>query len=130
MSRIARLMSPLLSKLFPKASKDPETKQAIAANVSANLLGLGNAATPLGIKAVSLMKGNNDSAKATDEMCRLIVMNTASIQLVPSTIAAVRASCGSATPFDIIPAVWLTSVCSVAAGLTAAYVFQRLSKND
>lgn len=128
MRSIARLMSPVLTRLFPNASKNPEAKQAIAANVSANLLGLGNAATPLGIKAVSLMKGDGEN-RASDEMCRLIVMNTASIQLIPSTIAAVRASCGSATPFDILPAVWLTSIGSVFMGLIAAYLLQRIGKH-
>lgn len=97
----------------------------IAANVSANLLGLGNAATPLGIQAVRRMRQGEDD-HATDEMCLLIVCNTASIQLIPTTVAAVRSGAGCATPFDILPAVWLASVLSVTAGICAAKVLRRV----
>ena len=100
----------------------------LTANVAANLLGLGNAATPMGIAAVRRMQQHSGSARATDEMCRLIVLNTASIQLLPTTVAAVRAANGAAAPFDILPAVWLTSVCSVTAGLLAAFLFGRASR--
>ena len=121
---LARLLSPLLCRLYPEASKDEKTMEAVCANVSANLLGLGNAATPLGIAAVQRMKaGGSDTA--SDEMCRFIVMNTASIQLLPATVAAARAAAGADAPFDILPAVWVTSLCSVAAGLAAAYGLRR-----
>ena len=96
-------------------------------NVSANLLGLGNAATPMGIAAVKRMQELARTRTATDEMCRLIVMNTASIQLLPTTVAAVRASLGAAAPFDILPAVWVTSALSVTAGLLAARLLRRFS---
>lgn len=116
---LARFSAPLLKRLFPRAWEDPETQAALCGNFSANLLGLGNAATPLGIRAARRMAvGKN--GQADDELCRLIVMNTASIQLFPATVAAVRSSLGSAAPFDILPAVWITSLCSVAAGLLAA----------
>ena len=115
---LARLFRPLLRRLLPKASKDPETLAAVSANVSANLLGLGNAATPLGIRAARRM-ARGCGGIASDELCRLVVLNTASIQLIPATIASVRAAAGCKTPFDILPAVWLASVLSVAAGLTA-----------
>ena len=121
---LARLLSPLLRRLFPEAGRDSHTMGRICANVSANLLGLGNAATPLGIEAVRRMKGPGDTA--SDEMCRLVVMNTASIQLLPTTVAALRASAGAASPFDILPAVWVTSLLSVSAGLTAALLLQRV----
>ena len=98
----------------------------LCANVSANLLDLGNAATPMGIAAVKRMQELAHTRTATDEMCRLIVMNTASIQLLPTTVAAVRASLGAAAPFDILPAVWVTSALSVTAGLLAARIFRRL----
>ena len=65
---------------------------------------------------------------ATDELCILVVLNTASIQLLPTTVAGVRAAYGSASPFDILPAVWLASVLSVIAGLTAARLMARLSR--
>ncbi|WP_325200362.1 spore maturation protein A [Oscillibacter sp.] len=116
---LARLFRPLLRRLLPRASKDPETLAAVSANVSANLLGLGNAATPLGIRAARKM-AKGCGGVASDELCLLVVLNTASIQLIPATIASVRAAAGCAAPFDILPAVWLASVLSVAAGLTVA----------
>ncbi len=116
---LARLFRPLLRRLLPNACKDPETLAAVSANVSANLLGLGNAATPLGIRAARKM-ARGCGGVASDELCLLVVLNTASIQLIPATIASVRAAAGCETPFDILPAVWLASVLSVAAGLTAA----------
>ena len=115
---LARLFRPVLRRLLPNACKDPETLAAVSANVSANLLGLGNAATPLGIRAARRM-AKGCGGVASDELCRLVVLNTASIQQIPATIASVRAAAGCETPFDILPAVWLASVLSVAAGLTA-----------
>ena len=122
--QLARAFRPLLRRLLPNASRDPETLAAISANVSANLLGLGNAATPLGIRAARRMARGCDGV-ASDELCLLVVLNTASIQLVPATIASVRAAAGCRTPFDILPAVWLSSVLSVAAGLTASCLLAR-----
>ncbi|WP_295741281.1 spore maturation protein A [uncultured Oscillibacter sp.] len=116
---LARAFRPLLRRLLPNASRDSETLAAVSANVSANLLGLGNAATPLGIQAARRMARGCHGA-ASDELCTLVVLNTASIQLIPATVGSLRAAAGSAAPFDILPAVWLTSVLSVAAGLTAA----------
>lgn len=123
--RFSALLRPLLSRLFPEASRDPSTLQDLCGNLTANFLGLGNAATPMGISAVRRMHALSGKPDASDEMCRLIVLNTASIQLIPSTVGAVRASLGSARPFDILPAVWLTSACSVTAGLLAARLFSR-----
>lgn len=122
--KLAVLLRPLLARLFPQGAKDPTTLGHIAANMTANLLGLGNAATPLGIAAVKRMARHAPPGAASDEMCRLIVMNTASIQLIPTTVATVRLANGCATPFDILPAVWVTSLCSVTAGLLAATVLQ------
>lgn len=121
---LARLFRPLLRRLLPKASRDPETLAAVSANVSANLLGLGNAATPLGIRAARRM-AKGCGGTASDELCRLVVLNTASIQLVPATIASVRAAAGCGTPFDILPSVWLASALSVTAGLLAGWIFSR-----
>ena len=115
---VARVCRPLLGRLRPNARGAPETVGGFPANVSANLLGLGNAATPLGIRAARRM-ARGCGGIASDELCRLVVLNTASIQLIPATIASVRAAAGCETPFDILPAVWLASVLSVAAGLTA-----------
>ena len=120
---LSKLLKPLLSRLFPSTNKDPVLAGHLSANICANLLGLGNAATPMGILAA---KGLAKGAAATDEMCRLIVLNTASIQLIPATVAAVRSSLGCQTPFDILPAVWVTSLCSAGAGLLAAMILGKV----
>lgn len=122
---LARWMRPLLQWLLPQAAEEKATLSDICANLSANLLGLGNAATPFGISAVKRMKARSGSESASDEMCLLIVMNTASIQLIPTTVAAVRASLGAARPFDILPAVWATSVLSLTVGIVAAKGLRR-----
>ncbi len=127
--KLAALFRPFLRKIFPDAANDPVTLSAISANISANLLGIGNAATPLGIQASKRMaRGCNGTA--SDSLCRFIVLNTASIQLIPATVAGVRAACGAAEPFDILPAVWFSSVLSVAAGLLAARIFQLFWRKD
>ena len=122
---LSRAFRPLLGLLLPNACRDSETLAAVSANMSANLLGLGNAATPLGIQAARRMAAKSGGI-ATDEMCLLVVLNTASIQLLPTTVAGVRAALGAENPFDILPAVWLASVLSVTAGVLAAKVFARL----
>lgn len=123
--RLGRLFRPVLRRLLPQASRDPETLAAVTANVSANLLGLGNAATPAGIQAAKRM-AVGCSGTASDELCRLVVLNTASVQLLPSTVAALRGGLGSAAPLDILPAVWLSSALSVTAGLACARVLGRV----
>ena len=122
--KIAALFRPLLRRLLPQASRDSETLAAVSANLSADLLGLGNAATPLGIRAARRMS-RGCGGIASDELCLLVVLNTASIQLLPTTLAGVRASLGAADPFDILPCVWLVSLLSVLAGLLAAWVLAR-----
>ena len=121
----ARLFRPLLRRLFPNASRDEETLAAISANLSANLLGLGNAATPLGIRAARRM-AQGCGGTASHELCLLVVLNSASIQLLPTTVAGVRSALGSADPFDILPAVWTASLLSVLAGLAAAKLLARI----
>ncbi len=123
---LARFLSPILGRLFPRSRSDAELAGHLSANVTANLLGLGNAATPMGIRAAGRLRDPADPARATDELCRLVVMNTASIQLLPTTVAAVRRSAGCLTPFDILPAVWVSSVLSVSAGLLAAKLLGRV----
>ena len=100
--------------------------QPLSANVSANLLGLGNAATPMGIRASQEMARLGSPGVASNELCRLVVLNTASIQLLPTTVAAIRAAEGASAPFDILPAVWVTSILSVATGLLAARLLARV----
>lgn len=116
---LARLLRPLLHRLFPDTKQDPELSRALSGNICANLLGLGNAATPMGIRAAKRL--NRDGA-ATDQLCRLIVLNTASIQLIPANVAAVRGSLGCETPFDILVPVWITSFCSAGLGMGAAWL--------
>ena len=124
---LARAFRPLLRRLLPDASRDEETLAAVSANVSANLLGLGNAATPLGIRAARRMARRCEGV-ASDELCLLVVLNTASIQLLPTTIVSVRAAAGCRTPFDILPAVWFSSVLSVTVGLLTARLLSRCGR--
>ena len=123
---LAKLLSPLLGRLFPSSRSDPELARHLSANVTANLLGLGNAATPMGIRAAGRLRDPADPARATGALCRLVVMNTASIQLLPTTVAALRQSAGCASPFDILPCVWVSSLLSVCAGLAAASLLGRV----
>ena len=90
---LARAFRPILRRLLPDACRDTETLAAVSANVSANLLGLGNAATPLGIRAACRM-ARGCGGVASDELCLLVVLNTASIQLIPATVASVRSAAG------------------------------------
>ena len=121
---LARWMKPLLQHLFPSSRDDSALAGSLSGNLCANLLGLGNAATPMGIDAVRRM-AHGDTV-ATDEMCRLIVLNTASIQLIPANVAAVRGSLGCAAPFDILPAVWVSSLLSAGSGVLRAVFLGKL----
>lgn len=122
---LSRLLLPVLRRLYPEFARDREVMDSISANVSANLLGLGNAATPLGIQAVRRMSLRTPGV-ASDGMCMLVVCNTASLQLIPTTVASVRLAAGCAAPFDILPAVWLASAISVCAGIAAVKVLGRV----
>ena len=122
--KLARLLRPFLRRVMPTL-RGEEARQAVTLNLTANLLGLGNAATPAGIQAARRM-AVGCSGTASDELCRLVVLNTASVQLLPSTVAALRGGLGSAAPLDILPAVWLSSALSVTAGLACARVLGRV----
>ena len=124
-SGLARLLRPVIRRLYPDFAGDSRTMDAVSANLSANLLGLGNAATPLGLEAARLMAEHTPGV-ASDGLCMLVVCNTASLQLIPTTVASLRAAAGSANPFDILPAVWLASAVSITVGVTAAKLFARL----
>ena len=124
---LARVLGPVLRRLYPDFSRDRSVMDAVAANVSANLLGLGNAATPPGMEAARRMALRTPGA-ASDSLCLLVVCNTASIQLIPTTVAAVRAAAGCETPFDILPAVWFASAVALIVGLTAAKLLGRVWK--
>ena len=122
---LSRLMRPVLRHLYPDFAKNRPVMDAVSANLSANLLGLGNAATPLGLKAARLMAERTPGV-AADGLCMLVVCNTASLQLIPTTVASLRAAAGSAMPFDILPAVWLASIVSVTVGVGAAKIFSKV----
>ena len=122
---LAGALKPLLHRLFPSTKEDAVLSRDLSANICANFLGLGNAATPMGIQAARRLKRGDT---ATDELCRLIVLNTASIQLIPTNVAAVRSGLGCDTPFDILPAVWITSLCSAGLGVTAAWLLGKVWK--
>ena len=123
--KLSHLLRPLLKRLFPDFAQDKAVMDTVSANVSANLLGLGNAATPLGLEASRLMARKSPGV-ASDSLCMFVVCNTASIQLIPTTVASLRSAQGCATPFDILPAPWFASTLSVLAGVMAAKVLARL----
>ena len=121
---LSKLLRPVLKVVFPDIDAESEAMSYISLNVSANLLGLGNAATPFGLKAMKeLKKLSKDGDRATDSMLVFVVMNTASVQLLPTTIAAYRGQYGSENPFDILPCVWVTSLVALWVGIGVAKLF-------
>lgn len=127
--KLAQCLKPLLKKLYPDTANDPQTLNHIATNVSANLLGLGNAATPSGIRATQhLSKHCKPSHIASPSLCLFIVCNTASIQILPTTVASLRAANGSQSPFEILPAVWITSTLSVTFAIVICKIFEKIWK--
>ncbi len=121
--KLAKLFSPLLRPLFKDVPKDSDAMKYMSLNISANLLGVGNAATPFGLAAMGELKKLSDKGEvASDSMVLFVVMNTASLQLIPTTLGAYRGTYGSESPFDILPAVWVTSIVALAVGITVAKV--------
>jgi spore maturation protein A len=119
--KVERLLKPIIKFLFPNAGDD--AKKYIAMNMSANMLGMGNAATPMGIKAMQCLdRENNRPLYASDDMCMLVVLNTTSLQLIPTTIIALRTAANSSNPFSIILPIWISSL----TGLLAAVFFAKL----
>ena len=124
---ISKILSPITKWIFRGMDPKSPAGKAISMNMTANLLGLGNAATPLGLHAMKEMQRHNpEKQRATNWMVLFVVLNTASIQLIPTTVAAVRSGAGCSTPFDILPAVWLASALSVTAGICAAKLLRRV----
>ncbi len=124
---ISKLVRPVMTFLYPGIPKDHPALGAIVMNLVANFLGLGNAATPLGIKAMNELQSlNQDKKTATDSMCMFLVMNTAAIQLVPATIIALRTSEGSKKPAEIIVCIWIASVCATIMGIIAAKLLSKV----
>ena len=124
---IGRLVRPILVFLFPDIPKDHPALGAIVMNLVANFLGLGNAATPLGIKAmIELQSLNKDKKTASDSMCMFLVLNTAAIQLIPANIIALRTSEGSRKPAEIIVCIWIASICATIMGVIAAKLLAKV----
>ena len=120
----ARMLHPVIRRLVPDCREGGEAEQAICMNLTANLFGMGNAATPMGIAAMRAMERENPVGGINRSMVRFVVVNTASLQLFPTTLGALRAAEGAANPFDILPAVWLVSAVSLAVALLACFALE------
>ena len=124
---IAKFFSPLLRLLFRDVERDSQAMKYISLNISANLLGIGNAATPFGIAAMKeLHKLSPRREKPSASMVLFVVMNTASLQLFPTTLGAYRARYGSTEPFGLLPQIWVTALCALVVGVTLAKCVQRM----
>jgi len=124
-AKVAKLLQPLIGLLFGSYARDAAARNAIAQNMAANLLGLGSAATPSGLQAARRLKELSDQKNAIPHgVFLLMVINTASLQLLPTTVAAVRSGLGASQPYDILPAVWLSSAVSVTVAVLAACFFR------
>lgn len=121
----ARLIRPITKILFPRLKEGSEALSAIVMNMVANFFGMGNAATPLGIKAMKELDKINGSKEASNEMCTFAVINTASIQLIPSTIISLRQTFGSEDPGAIIVPVWIASIVAVTIAVISTKIFEK-----
>ncbi len=127
--KISKGLIPLIHFLFPDINKNDKVYEEISLNITANILGLGNAATPLGIKAMqSLQKKNNKKETLSNSMTMLVLLNTASLQLIPTTVIAIRSSLNSQSPTSILLPVWLSTVCAAIAGIVSVKLFIKLGK--
>lgn len=131
-NHIVKALNPLINVLFPKINRNEKIKKEISMNLVANMLGIGNAATPLGIKTMrSMQEINPQKDTVSDWMMTFIVLNTASIQLVPTTVIAIRSSLNSASPTSIIVPIWVASICSIISALLVTIVLKkRTEKNN
>lgn len=127
---IAKVVRPVMRFLFPGIPKGHPANGAIVMNLVANFLGLGNAATPLGLKAMGeLQKLNPNKDTASNEMSMFLVLNTACIQFIPATIIAVRAAAGSKSPAEIIGTIWVATICATIAGIIAVKILSSFYRN-
>ena len=125
-SKLTGVLKPLIKFLFPDLTNDKKISEEVSMNIVANILGLGNAATPLGLKAISSMQEKNkDKSTLNNSMAMFILINTASLQIIPTTVIALRSSLGSTNPSQIILGVW---VATITAFLTAVILGKILSK--
>lgn len=123
-NKINKLLRPLMKVLFPGMKKSDKVYNEITMNISANILGLGNAATPLGLKAMeSMQEENMKKDTLSDNMAMFIILNTASIQLIPTTIIAIRSSMGSQNPAEIIFPIWIATIVADIVGIIITKIF-------
>ena len=128
-NKLTKLLQPIIHFLFPELKKNETVKKEISMNMIANILGLGNAATPLGLKAMkSMQKENPKKDTLSNSRAMFIVLNTASIQIIPTTVIAIRNSLGSENPTAIVFPVWIATICAATAGITATKLFIKFSK--
>ena len=122
--KISALLAPAIKLIMPECRENKKALEAVSANITANIFGLGNAATPIGLKAMKeLQKTNGLTDSPDNSMVMFVVINTASLQLVPSTIAAMRQAAGSEQPFAVLPYIWITSVLTLITGIILAKIF-------
>lgn len=128
-TKLTKILNPIVKFLFPELKNQERIRKEISMNMIANILGLGNAATPLGIKAMkSMQEINHDKKTLSNSMVMLIVLNTASIQLIPTTVIAIRLSLGSKNPTSIILPVWIATICAAVAGVAVTKILIAKSK--
>lgn len=129
--KLSKLLKPIIKILFPELKNNEKIQKEISMNMVANILGLGNAATPLGLKAMkSMQKENNEKDILSDSMMMFIVINTASIQIIPTTVIAIRNSMGSNNPTLIVFPVWIATICAAVAGVIATKIVIKLTKKE
>lgn len=123
---LSRILNPIIKLLFPGLDTNSAASRAICMNISANMLGLGNAATPFGLEAMKQLNEQNTIKHiASNHMITFVVVNTASIQIIPTTVAMLRSKYGSSNPMDIITAVWITSISTLIIGVIVAGLMNR-----
>ena len=124
---LSKLMAPVMKLVFPDLKNEKHTLEAISMNITANILGLGNAATPLGLEAMRRLQLLNPDVKtASDDMVVFVVMNTAAMHIIPTTVATFRGQYGSVNPMEIMPASILTSVCALFVAVFVAKTGNRI----
>lgn len=129
--KLSKLLSPFLNYLFPKLKDNSKIKKEISMNIIANILGLGNAATPLGLKAMdSMQKENIKKDTLSDSMMMFIVLNTASIQLIPTTVIAIRTSLNSQNPTSIVFPTWIATVIAACSAIFATKILIKLTNKE
>lgn len=129
--KLVKILNPIIKFLFPEMKKNKQVQKEISMNMIANILGLGNAATPLGLKAMKTMQEENKKKDTlSNSMIMFIVINTASIQLIPTTVIAIRNSLGSENPTAIVFPVWIATICAAIAAITATKLFIKFSKKE